>query len=117
MGAQTSHCESHGRTQTLVTPNRTHYMKPIVAVTLIVMGTLLLLAPVGADYLFQRNVVLLRIGAPSANVALIERLNNWYRVGCWLPAALMIFLGVVIAANQVRNPYYTETEDEEEEED
>ncbi len=85
-----------------------------VAVTLIILGTLLCLAPMGADYFYQRNVVDLHREAPAANVVLIERLNNWYRVGCWLPGGLMIILGILASLNPPRPLYDDDLEEMEE---
>ncbi len=92
-------------------------MKAPVAMTIIVTGTLLLLAPAGADYLYQRNVVALRTQAPGAEVKLIERLNNWYRFGCWFPGSLMIILGVISSIAVARAGYYADDDEEDQDED
>ena len=84
-------------------------MKPPVVVTLLIMGTLLILAPIGADYLFQGNLVSVLIKAASPSVALIERLGGWYRVACWLIGSLMIGIGIIGGAVDGRGPYYVDT--------
>ncbi len=93
-------------------------MKPGVAVTFIVMGTLLLLAPMGADYLYQRNYVALLTHVPPVTVPVLERLNNWYRVGCWLAGALMLLVSTLASIPAPgRRSDYTEEEEEEEEDE
>jgi hypothetical protein len=81
------------------------------------MGTLLILAPAGADYLYQRNVVALRAQAPSANETVIERMNNWYRFGCWFPGGLMLIIGIIGAAAAGRPADYVEDDDDEDEDE
>jgi hypothetical protein len=51
-------------------------MKSPVAVTLIVMGTLLVPTPVGADYLYQHNLVSLIGKGQPALATLIDHLNG-----------------------------------------
>jgi len=94
-------------------------MKPPVVVMLLIMGTLLILAPIGADYLFQRNVVSVLIKAASPSLALIERLGGWYRIACWLSGSLMIGIGIGIIGGAIdgRGPYYVDTIDDTDEED
>jgi Na+-driven multidrug efflux pump len=87
-------------------------MKPPVAVALVVMGTVLILAPIGADYLFQRNLVSILTKEPSAGVTLIGQLSGWYRVACWLTGTLMVLVGAFAAAADARADFYVENDDE-----
>ncbi len=77
---------------------RTSKMKPPVTITLIVMGTLLILAPIGADYIYQRNLISLVAKGQPALATLIDHLGVWYRIVCWLTGSLMILVGMVAAA-------------------
>jgi hypothetical protein len=74
-------------------------MKPPVAVALIIMGTVLILAPVGADYLFQRNLVLLLTKEQSVSATVMTQLSIWYRVICWLTGSLMVLIGALDSAD------------------
>lgn len=91
-------------------------MKPAVAVALIVMGTLLILAPIGADYLFQREVVDLLLKGQSASVTLTGKLSDIYRVVTWLTGSLMIAVGALGAVMDARESYMFDAEEEVEEE-
>ena len=59
-------------------------MKTPVAVALIVMGTVLVLVPIGADYLFQRNLVsLLRLfmeSSPACRADTVVSSNHQFDV-------------------------------------
>jgi hypothetical protein len=91
-------------------------MKPSVAVSLIIMGTILVLAPFGADYCFQRNLVLLLSKENSINATVIPQLTTWYRVICLVMGSLMVLFGALVSADP-RAGYYAEPEEEFEEED
>ena len=91
-------------------------MKPPVSVALIIMGTLLILAPVGADYLFQRNLVSLLTKDQSISVTVMTQLSTWYRVVCWLTGSLMVLVGALASA-EVRARYYADEDEEDEDED
>jgi len=88
-------------------------MKTIpVAVALVIMGGMLILAPIGADYLFQRNLVSLLLNEQSISATVIPQLSSWYRVVCWLTGSLMVFFGVLIPGAYARASYYAVPEDE-----
>ena len=84
---------------------------------MIIMGTVLILAPIGADCLFQRNVVALLLAKePSISPVVIPQLNIWYRVVCWLTGTLMVLVGAVASADP-RTRYLVEADDEVDDED
>src|ERR1035437_4002061 len=87
-------------------------MKPPVAVALIIMGTVLILAPIGADYLFQRNLVSLLTKEQSIGATVMPQLSAWYRVVCWLTGSLMVLVGALAAGVDARAGYYAEADDE-----
>jgi hypothetical protein len=92
-------------------------MKPPVAVALIIMGTVLILAPIGADYLFQRNLVSLLTKEQSIGATVMPHLSTWYRVVCWLTGSLMVLVGALAAGADARAGYYAEADDEVDDED
>jgi uncharacterized membrane protein YjgN (DUF898 family) len=64
-------------------------MKTPVAVTLIIMGGLIVMTPVISDYFYQQNLVaVLNHGATSVN--LDGKMDDLYRIGCWLTGSVMI---------------------------
>jgi hypothetical protein len=71
-------------------------MKTPVAVTLIIMGSLLVMTPAVSDYLFQRNLVDLLSGLAGRNgsVNLDGKMGDLYRIGCWLTGSAMIGVAV-----------------------
>jgi len=85
---------------------------------MIIMGTVLILAPIGADYLFQRHVVvLLQAKEPSISPMVMPHLSTWYRVVCWLTGSLMVLVGALAAIAEARASYYAETDEEVDDED
>ncbi len=72
-------------------------MKTPIAITLIIMGALLVMTPVISDYLYERNVVELfnRAGATSASLA--GFMSEQYRLGCWLTGSAMVGTAIVSA--------------------
>lgn len=90
-------------------------MKSAVAVALIVMGTVLILAPIGADYFFQRNVVSVLLSAQSTGAPLKTELSTPYRVVCWPTGSLMIVLGIIGAVAEARTDTYLDAGEEDEE--
>jgi hypothetical protein len=94
-------------------------MKPPVAVTLIIMGTLLILTPIGAELLFQHNVVMLLAHLPNANPArtLTSPIAGWSWAACWLAGGLMVVVGVFGALVDFRGHYYMDTGKDEDEDD
>jgi hypothetical protein len=92
-------------------------MKSPVSVTLIVMGTLLILGPIGADYLYQANLVsLLAKGQPVA-ATVIDHVSLWYRIVCWLTGSMMILIGMVAGAADRRASQYEAMAQEPEEQE
>ena len=73
------------------------YMRTPIAITLIIMGTLLVMTPALADILYQRNIVALmgRPGVTSVNLA--GQMSDIYRFGCWLTGSGMIGVAVLCA--------------------
>jgi hypothetical protein len=90
---------------------------------MITMGTLLILAPIGADYLFQRNLVSLLTSQQSISPIVMPHLSTWYRIICWLMGSLMVLIGTLAAMTDARTSFYArpnvqdEDEDEDEEEE
>ena len=70
-------------------------MKTPVAVTLIVMGALLVMTPALADYLYQRNVVALLARSSVTGVTLVGQMSELYRFGCWLTGSGMVGVAVL----------------------
>jgi hypothetical protein len=75
--------------------HHTRLMKTAVAVTLIVMGALLVMTPVLADFLYQRNVVAIMEKAGVTNVSLVGQLGETYRFGCWFTGSAMVGVAVL----------------------
>lgn len=71
-------------------------MRYEVVTTLILCGTLLVLAPPISDYLARRQVVEVFVARTEFNnVTLnVEPLSSEYRLGCWILGAAMICIGV-----------------------
>jgi hypothetical protein len=69
-------------------------MKPPVAITLIIMGSLLIITPAISDYLLQLNVVTLLIKTGAPNATLDGKMSDLYRVGCWATGLGMVGVAV-----------------------
>lgn len=69
-------------------------MKAPIAVTLIIMGALLVMTPVLADFLYQRNVVALMAKSGVTSVTLAGQMSELYRFGCWLTGSGMVGVAV-----------------------
>jgi len=69
------------------------------------MGAVLILAPIGADWLFQHNLVVLLTKAPSSTATLTVKLNDLYRFACWITGSLMIGIGILGALMNAREAY------------
>ena len=80
-------------------------MKTPIAVTLIIMGALLIMTPPLADFLYQRNVLVLlaRSGVTSATLA--GQMSELYRFGCWLTGSGMIAVAVLCSLAGRRQPH------------
>ena len=69
-------------------------MKTSVAITLIIVGGLLVAAPIASDYL-QRAQLLAALGkAGVTSVNLQPILSEQYRLGCWSVGAAMVAAAV-----------------------
>ena len=86
-------------------------MKPRVAVALIVMGTVLILAPIAADYLFQRNFVAALAKEQTVSATVTTRLSVWYSAFCWLAGSLMVFVSTIASVSYARPFHYKEPDD------
>jgi hypothetical protein len=64
-------------------------MKTPIAITLIIMGALLIMTPAFSDYLYQRNVVELMNRPGVSSVTLGGQMTELYRFGCWLSGSAM----------------------------
>jgi hypothetical protein len=70
-------------------------MKTPIAVTLIVMGALLIMAPPLSDYLSQRNLVAILSRPGITNASLGNTMGDLYHLGCWLTGTAMIGIAVL----------------------
>ena len=70
-------------------------MKTAVAVTLIIMGAVLVMTPALADFLYQRNVVELMSRSGVTSVTLAGQMSEIYRFGCWLTGSAMVGIAVL----------------------
>ena len=75
-------------------------MKTPVAVTLIIMGALLVMTPVLSDYAYQRNLVELMTQSNVTNVMLAGKMEELYRFGCWLTGSVMVVVAVFASLMQ-----------------
>ena len=69
-------------------------MKSAIAITLIIVGALLIMTPVLADYLHESNVVALLSRDNVRQVTLNGQMGDMYRLGCWLTGSAMIVVAV-----------------------
>lgn len=69
-------------------------MKTPIAVTLIIMGTLLVMTPAAADFLYQRNVIAL-LPQSGGTVTLAGQMSDLCRFGCWLTGSGMVGIAVL----------------------
>jgi hypothetical protein len=76
-------------------------MKTPIAVTLIIVGGLLIMTPALADFLYQRNVVALLATANFDRVMLAGQMSELYRFGCWLNGSGMV--GVAVLSSMFRS--------------
>ena len=84
-------------------------MKTPVAVTLIIMGALIMITPAISDYLFQLNVVtlLIKTGAPTATRE--GRKSDLYRIGCWATGLGMVGVAVMCSLFEGQTATRSET--------
>src|SRR5579884_1817303 len=80
-------------------------MKPAIAVTLIIMGSLLVMTPAVSDYLFQRSLVDVLNSHPQFyNVTLDGKMGTLYRFACWLTGTAMIGVAIVCSVYVRKEP-------------
>jgi len=70
-------------------------MKTPIAITLIIMGGLLVVTPALADYLHQLNVVAIMSRSGITSVTLTGQMSELYRFGCWLTGSGMVGVAVL----------------------
>lgn len=70
-------------------------MKTPIAITLIIMGTLLVMTPALSDYLYQRNIVELITSTGGERAVLVGQMTETYRFGCWLTGSCMVAVAVL----------------------
>jgi len=70
-------------------------MKTPVAVTLIIMGGLLVMTPALSDYLYQRSLVALMSQPGITSVNLDGKMGDLYRIGCWLTGSVMVGVAIL----------------------
>jgi len=72
-------------------------MKTPIAVTLIIMGALLVMTPALADFFYQRNVIALMGRSGVTSVTLGGQMSELYRFGCWVTGSVMVGVAVISA--------------------
>ena len=72
-------------------------MKTPIAVTLIIVGGLLIMTPALAEFLYQRNVVALIATGAFDRVTLAGQMSELYRFGCWLTGSGMVGVAVLFS--------------------
>jgi hypothetical protein len=72
-------------------------MKTPVAITLIIMGSLLVMTPAVSDYFFQRSLVELMSKPGITSVNLDGKMTDLYRIGCWAAGAMMVGIAVLFS--------------------
>lgn len=77
-------------------------MKTPIAITLIIMGTLLVMTPVLSDYLYQRNIVELITQSGGERAVLVGQMTENYRFGCWLTGSCMVAVAVMASRRSPR---------------
>jgi ABC-type spermidine/putrescine transport system permease subunit I len=75
-------------------------MKTPTAVTLIIMGALLVMTPALADFAYQRNIIELMGRVNATNVMLAGQMEELYRFGCWLTGSAMVGVAVLASMRQ-----------------
>lgn len=79
-------------------------MKTPVAITLIIVGALLIMVPAQSDYMYQRNVVELLSKSNVSNVSLIGQMSELYRLGCWATGTGMIAISILCSVFKSPSP-------------
>jgi len=70
-------------------------VKPPVAVTLIIIGGLLIITPAISDYLYAQTITsaMVRTGATTFN--LDGKMGDLYRFGCWFTGSIMVCIAIM----------------------
>jgi len=79
-------------------------MKTAIAITLIIVGALLIMTPVLADHLHESNVVALLSQNNVRQVTLEGQMSEMYRFGCWFTGSAMIAIAVLASLVARRSP-------------
>lgn len=79
---------------------RQPHMKTPIAITLIIVGAVLILAPIVADQLHQARVAELLLRPEIRSVNLGGETSELYRFGCWLVGTSIIILAVRCSIGQ-----------------
>ncbi len=72
-------------------------MKTPIAITLIIMGALLVMTPAFADMVYQHNVVTVMTQSGVTGVSLAGQMSELYRFGCWATGSGMVLVAVLSA--------------------
>lgn len=79
-------------------------MKTPIAATLVIVGGLLVLAPIFSDYL-QREQVVEAMSKPGVtSVSLGPQLTELYRFGCWLTGTAMVAAAIYFSRRSAAGP-------------
>lgn len=82
-------------------------MKTSVAVTLVIMGGLLVAAPIVSDYLQRQQVVAAMSKPGVTSISLRPELSELYRFGCWLTGSAMIAAAIYYSRRSSGSPGQT----------
>ena len=77
-------------------------MRTPAVITVVVMGSLLIAAPILSDYLQRAQMVEALSKTNASQITLGESLSEAYRFGCWLVGAVMV--GAAILSARERKP-------------
>lgn len=72
-------------------------MKTPVAVTLIIVGGILILGPLLADHSARAQIVAVMTEQKLTSVSLNPTLSSEYRFGCWFAGSVMIAAAVFLS--------------------
>ncbi len=78
-------------------------MKSPVAVTLIIMGALLVMLPALSDFLYQQNIVTVMAKSGVTSVSLAGQMSETYRLGCWFTGTAMVGVAVFCSISRGRS--------------
>ena len=72
-------------------------MKTPIAITLIIVGALLVMTPVVSDYLYQRSLVEMLSRPSITSVNLDGKMGDLYRIGCLGMGGVMVLIAVAFS--------------------